>query len=91
MQTLTHQVPLREPTAAARSPLHQAKVGKAVRICELCGSPEVSCRLWELGLHEGAVIRLIASHANIICQVCNMRLALNARLAELVMVEAVGD
>lgn len=89
MQVLKKQNP--ETTAGMRSTLHQAKVGRAVRICELCGSPEVSCRLRELGLHEGAVVRLIACHANIICQVCNMRLALNERLAQLVMVEAVGN
>jgi Fe2+ transport system protein FeoA len=55
---------------------------------ELCGSPEVTCRLREIGLHEGAIIRIIASHSNIICQVCNARFALSTRLAELVMVES---
>jgi Fe2+ transport system protein FeoA len=76
---------------ASLSPLHQIKAGKSVRIRELCGSPEISCRLRELGIHEGQIIRLIACHANIICQVCNARLALNAALAQLIMVESLVD
>jgi Fe2+ transport system protein FeoA len=75
---------------AALSPLPQVKAGRTVRIRELCASPEVSCRLREIGLHEGQVIKLITCSANIICQVCNARLALNARLAEMIMVEPVG-
>jgi len=72
-------------------PLHQIKAGRTVRIREICGSPEVSCRLREIGLHEGQIIRLIACHSNIICQVCNARLALNAMLAKLIMVESLVD
>src|SRR5579884_3902901 len=76
MQALTSSFKMSAegPTAVARSPLHQVKAGRQVRVCELCGSPEMSCRLRELGLHEGAVVRLIASHTNIICQICNTRL-----------------
>ncbi|HZQ47385.1 MAG TPA: FeoA family protein [Verrucomicrobiae bacterium] len=76
---------------ASVSPLHQVKAGKAVRIRELCGSPEVSCRLREIGLGEGQIVRLIASHANIICQVCQARLALNATLARMIMVELLPE
>ena len=78
-------------TKAPLAPLHSIKVGRSVRIRELCGSPEVSCRLREIGLHEGQIIRLIASHSNIICQVCQARLALNAALASLIMVESVAE
>jgi Fe2+ transport system protein FeoA len=73
------------------SPLDQVKVGKAVRIRELCGTPEVTCRLREIGLGEGQIIRLIASHTNIICQVCQARLALNAMLARLILVESLPE
>jgi Fe2+ transport system protein FeoA len=79
------------PPPVSLSPLHLIKVGETVRIRELCGSPEVSCRLRELGLHEGQFIRLIACHSNIICQVCNARLALNAMLAKLILVESPMD
>ena len=73
------------------SPLHQVEPGKAVRIRELCGAPEISCRLREIGLGEGQIVRLITSHANIICQVCQARMALNAALARMIMVELLPD
>lgn len=73
------------------SPLHQIKAGVTVRIRELCSTPEVSLRLREIGLCEGQIIRLIASHTNIICQVCNARLALNSALARMILVESFSD
>jgi Fe2+ transport system protein FeoA len=80
---------LRAP--AALSPLPRVKAGRTVRIRELCASPEVSCRLREIGLGEGQIIKLVACSANIICQVCNARLALNTKLAQLIMVEACAE
>jgi Fe2+ transport system protein FeoA len=80
---------LRRP--AALSPLPRVKAGRTVRIRELCASPEVSCRLREIGLGEGQIIKLVACSANIICQVCNARLALNAQLAQMILVEACVD
>lgn len=77
---------LRGPVAL--SPLPRIQAGRKVRIRELCASPEVSCRLREIGLGEGQVIKLVACSANIICQVCNSRLALTAKLAQMIMVEA---
>jgi len=77
--------------SAALAPLHQVKAGKAVRIRELCSTPEVSCRLRELGLGEGQIVRLIASHTNIICQVCQARMALNAALARVILVELLPE
>jgi Fe2+ transport system protein FeoA len=76
---------------APLAPLPQVKAGRSVRIRELCASPEISCRLREIGLHEGQVIKLITCSANIICQVCNARLALNAKLAGMIMVEPLGE
>jgi Fe2+ transport system protein FeoA len=73
------------------SPLHQVAEGREVRIRELSATPEVTCRLREIGLCEGQIIRLIARHSNIICQVCNARLALNAQLAGMILVEALAE
>jgi Fe2+ transport system protein FeoA len=89
MNACANPGPVNNPTPL--SPLHQIKAGKTVRIRELCATPETSCRLREIGLHEGQIIRLIASHTNIICQVCNARLALNAGLAGMILVEAFVD
>lgn len=72
------------------SPLLQVAEGREVRIRELAASPEITCRLREIGLCEGQIIRLIARHSNIICQVCNARLALNAQLAGMILVESLA-
>jgi Fe2+ transport system protein FeoA len=81
-----------EPSAATAklSPLPEVAAGRTVRIRALCASPEVSCQLREIGLHEGQFVRLVTCGANIICQVCNARLALNAKLARLILVEQLG-
>jgi Fe2+ transport system protein FeoA len=70
-------------------PLSRVKTGVAVRVRQLCMAPETRDRLRELGLGEDQVVRLIASHTNFICQVCNARLALSAQLAALILVEPV--
>lgn len=72
-------------------PLHQIKAGKAVRIRELAATPELTCRMREIGLCEGSTIKLIACNSNIICLVCNARLALNEALARLILVEPVVE
>ena len=85
-----------EPTASCpdqtqcRSPfcpLTQARVGTTVRIKQLCASDEVVLRLREMGLGEDQMIKLITAHSNIICQVCNARLALSPQLAQTILVE----
>jgi hypothetical protein len=43
--------------------------------------------LREIGFGEEQIIRLLASSTNVICLVCNARLALSARLAETILVE----
>ena len=70
-------------------PLSRVKAGVAVRIRQLCASPEMQNRLRELGFCEDQVIRLLTSHTNYICQVCNARLAISEQLAQLIMVEMV--
>jgi Fe2+ transport system protein FeoA len=68
-------------------PLSRVQAGVAVRIKQLCASPEIQTRLREIGLCEDQIIRLVTSQTNFICQVCNARLALSEQLARLIMVE----
>ncbi len=68
-------------------PLSRVKAGVAVRIKQLCASPEIQNRLRELGLGEDQIIKLLTSHTNFICQVCNARLAISEQLAQLILVE----
>ena len=70
-------------------PLSRVQTGVAVRIKELCATPEVQNRLREIGLGEEQIVRLITSQSNFICQVCNSRLAISEQLARLIMVEPV--
>ena len=71
-------------------PLNRVKAGVAVRIKKLCASPETQIRLRELGFCEDQIIRLLTAHSNYICQVCNTRLALSHKLAELIVVQPLG-
>ena len=68
-------------------PLSRVKAGVAVRIKRLCASPEMQSRLRELGLGEDQIIKLLTSQTNLICQVCNARLAISQQLAQLILVE----
>jgi Fe2+ transport system protein FeoA len=68
-------------------PLSRVKAGVAVKIKQLCASPELQSRLREIGLCEDQIIRLLTSQANFICQVCNARLAISEQLAQLILVE----
>jgi Fe2+ transport system protein FeoA len=63
------------------------RAGTSVRIVQLPDSPEVTHRLREIGFCEGQCIKLLTNHTNIICQVCNARLAISVRLAETILVE----
>jgi Fe2+ transport system protein FeoA len=72
-------------------PLSCVRTGIAVRIRKLCATPEMQERLREIGFCEDQVIRLLTSRTNFICQVCNTRLAISAQLAQLIMVEPVGQ
>jgi len=70
--------------------LSQVKAGMAVRIQELSAPPEVTQRLREIGFVERQVIRLVIRQSNLICQVCNARLALSADLARMIIVQPLG-
>ncbi len=69
-------------------PLNRVRAGMAVRIKQLCATPEVTDRLRELGFCEDRIVKLLTGHSNIICLVCNARLALSAHLAQSILVEA---
>ena len=70
-------------------PLNRVKAGVAVRIRQLCASPQLADRLREIGLGEDQVVKLLTSTTNIICLVCNTRLALSEQLAQSILVEPV--
>jgi Fe2+ transport system protein FeoA len=78
---------LRQESRCELCPLSRVKAGVAVRIKQLCASPDLQNRLRELGLCEDQIIKLLTSHTNFICQVCNARLAISAQLAQLILVE----
>jgi Fe2+ transport system protein FeoA len=58
-----------------------------VRIKELSTPPDVTQRLREIGFGEQQVIRLLISQTNLICEVCNARMAVSTQLAQLIIVE----
>jgi|ERR1043166_1169195 Fe2+ transport system protein FeoA len=75
------------PCANSLCPLNQVRAGIAVRVRQLCATPELSERLREIGFGEDRIIKLLTSSTNIICLVCNTRLALSDQLAQKIMVE----
>ena len=78
---------LQDQSRCELCPLSRVKAGVAVRIKQLCASPELQNRLRELGLGEDQIIKLLTSRTNFICQVCNARLAISEQLAQLILVE----
>jgi Fe2+ transport system protein FeoA len=68
-------------------PLSRVIAGTAVRIKQMGAAPEVTHRLRELGLCEEQDIKLLSQHPNLICLVCNARLAISSQLAETIIVE----
>jgi Fe2+ transport system protein FeoA len=67
--------------------LSRVKAGMAVRIKQLSAPPDVTQRLREIGFVEHQVIRLLVRQSNLICLVCNARLALSSQLAQMIIVE----
>ena len=70
-------------------PLSRVIAGTAVRIKRVSAAPEVSHRLRELGLCEEQKIKLLSRRPNLICLVCNARLAISSQLAETILVETI--
>jgi len=83
---------LKETRCAAPTtcPLSKIRAGMPVRIKQLCTSDDVALRLREIGFCEEQVIKLITASSNIICLVCNARLAISPHHAQAIMVEPVG-
>ena len=86
-QTPTHVVWEGQCAGPLVCPLSRIKAGAVVCIKQLSASPEISSRLREMGLCEDRKVKLLSSHSNIICQVCNARLGISKRLAESILVE----
>jgi Fe2+ transport system protein FeoA len=75
------------PCANPVCPLNQVRAGVAVRVRQLCAAPALADRLREIGLGEDRIVKLLTSHNNIICLVCNTRMALSESLARTILVE----
>ena len=70
-------------------PLSEVQAGTSVRIKQLSASPEMTKRLRELGFCEEQRIKLLSRNPNLICEVCNARLGLSSKLADLIWVEKI--
>ncbi len=71
-------------------PLSRVEAGTTVCIKRLSTAPEVTDRLRELGFCEEQRIKLLTRKSSYICQVCNARLGISAKLADSILVETVG-
>ena len=68
-------------------PLSCIPVGSSVRVRQLLAEGPLTQRLREMGLCENQTLRLIDNQSTMICLVGNMRLAISAQLAALILVE----
>ena len=68
-------------------PLSCVQAGTVVCIKQLAASADVMSRLREMGFCEEQQIKLIRREGNLICQVCNARLGISAKLAESILVQ----
>ncbi|MBL9175511.1 MAG: ferrous iron transport protein A [Verrucomicrobiales bacterium] len=66
------------------------RAGCVVIIKRLTATAEVNQRLREMGFGEEQRVKVITLQNNVLCQVCNARLGLSAKLAETILVEQVG-
>ena len=70
-------------------PLNRVAAGTVVCVRELATSAELRGRLREMGLGEDQHVKLLSRQNSVICQVCNVRVALSQKLAEAILVEPV--
>ena len=68
-------------------PLAKARAGCVVIVRQLTATHDVNQRLRELGFVEQQRIKVITLQNTVLCQVCNARLGLSAKLAETILVE----
>lgn len=62
-----------------------------VIVRQLTASPDTNQRLREMGFGEEQRVKVITLQSTVLCQVCNARLGLSAKLAESIMVEPVSS
>ncbi len=73
------------------TPLSRAVAGETVVVRRLEGSEETNRRLREMGFGEEQRVRVISLQSHVLCQVCNARLGVSTRLADVIMVEPMGS
>jgi Fe2+ transport system protein FeoA len=73
------------------APLNRVRAGCVVIIKRLTAAPEVNQRLREMGFGEEQRVKVITLQNNVLCQVCNARLGLSAKLAESILVQPLGS
>ena len=76
-------------TSSEPMSLHAARCGQNVRVVRLAEHPMCQ-RLCEMGFCENACIKKVAHGGALICHVCGVRVAISAKLAELIFVQEVG-
>lgn len=74
----------------ALSPLNSVRAGCVVIVKQLTAAPEINQRLREMGFGEEQRVKVITLQNNVLCQVCNARLGLSAKLAESILVAPAG-
>ncbi|MDB6111035.1 MAG: hypothetical protein JWR69_2785 [Pedosphaera sp.] len=63
------------------------RAGTVVCIKRLSAPAEIKERLREMGFCEEQEIKLLSSNGSLICQVCNARLGISAKLGDAIFVE----
>jgi Fe2+ transport system protein FeoA len=84
-----HSSIVREGQCAQPSicPLSRVQAGTVVCIKQLSVPVEVRERLREMGFGEEQKIKLLSSNGSLVCQVCNARLGISAKLGDAILVE----
>lgn len=85
---IPHCQPVRCPVPEL-CPLNRVRAGTTVIVRRLIAAPDVNQRLREMGFGEDQRVKVITLQSNLLCQVCNSRLGLSAKLAECILVEPI--
>lgn len=67
--------------------LHDVEPRERVRVQRLSGQPALCRRLREMGFCEQAEVEILNKGGAMLCQVCNSKVCLSRKLAELIMVK----
>lgn len=76
--------------SATWRPLSRVAAGGVFVVRRLDGTAETNQRLREMGFGEQQRVRVISLQSHVLCQVCNARLGVSARLADVILVEPLG-